>query len=122
MQRKTQVVITGELVEKGEPKTYGKLTKQVAVLKTSGAKFPSYYPITFKADTLYMLERHAIGDVVTVCGFVNGLRWQKRDFNGRPEGAPKYFLEICVKSLEGGETRPKMPDEDIGADAMDYPY
>lgn len=103
MEQKTLIKVTGEIVDAGELKTYGKFIKRVAVLKVGDGKYPNYYPFTFKGEALGLIDGFAAGDIVTVEGYVNGNRWQKKDASGKPVGKVMYFLEIAAKSVQRGE-------------------
>jgi hypothetical protein len=103
MEQKTLIKVTGEIVDAGELQTFGKFTKRVAVLKVGDGKYPNFYPFTFKGEALGLIDGFAAGDIVTVEGYVNGNRWQKKDASGRPVGKMMYFLEIAAKSLQRGD-------------------
>ena len=103
MEQKTLIKVTGEIVDAGKVQTFASgYTKRVAVLKVGDGKYPNFYPFTFKGDALELIDGFVAGDIVTVAGYVNGNRWQKKDASGKPVGKVMYFLEIAAKSLQRG--------------------
>ena len=114
---KTQITISGVVEDAGEVKMFGKMQKRVVVVRLNdNSEHTSYFPITFKGPKLGLANGLRAGDCVTVSGYVNSFRWQKRGVNGNPEGPAKYFLEISATSLsrdgQGGMA---------SSDAGDYP-
>lgn len=102
MEKKTLIKVTGEIVDAGKVQTFASgYTKRVVVLKVGDGKYPNFYPFTFKGEALELINGFTAGDIVTVEGYVNGNRWQKKDASGKPVGM--YFLEIVAKSVQRGE-------------------
>lgn len=114
---KTQITISGIVEDAGEIKMFGKIQKRVVVVRfNDNSEHASYFPITFKGPKLGLANGLRAGDCVTVSGYVNSFRWQKRGASGNPEGPVKYFLEISATSLSRDE-RGGMTSSDAG----DYP-
>lgn len=101
MEQQNRITIAGKIVEIGETKTFGKFSKKQVVLETDG-KYPDYIPFSFKNDAIGLLDGYKAGDVVTICGFVNGRKWVKKDANGKAVQPPMYFLEVSAASINEG--------------------
>lgn len=112
---KTQITISGVVEDAGEVKTFGKIQKRVVVMKLLDER-SSYFPFTFKGPKLELANGLRAGDSVTVSGYVNSFRWQKRGADGNPEGPVKYIVEISATSLTR-DGRGGMAASDAG----DYP-
>lgn len=124
MEQKNRIEIAGKIVEIGETKTFGKFSKKQVVLETDG-KYPDYIPFSFKNDAIGLLDGYKAGDVVTICGFVNGRKWVKKDSNGNAVQPPMYFLEVSAASItegvaaSGGDAQASEAEE---SDPDDMPF
>lgn len=116
--------MTGKLYEIGQARIFGKFVKRTAVLEVPNGKYPAYYPFMFKGDAVSVLDGFAQGDEVTIIGYLNGRKYQKKDANGAPTGNMMYFLEIAATTIQRGSVAPEGDGccDEAEGDADNFPY
>ena len=130
METKTKVVIVGKIENVGEVQTFSGGFRKCEVVvrdKFGSEKWPSFYPCIFKKENIAKLNGWKAGDEVCIEAYVNGNRWIKKDANGKPVQAPRYFLELDAFSIcadDGKTEEPEQieepPAEEVSADDMPF--
>lgn len=119
-----KITMTGKLYEIGQARIFGKFVKRTAVLEVPNGKYPAYYPFVFKGDAVAVLDGFAQGDEVSITGYLNGRKYQKKDANGVPTGNMMYFLEIAATTIQRGSVAPEGEGccDEAEGDADNFPY
>lgn len=88
--------LTGELIVKGETKTFGSngFQKREFVLKTDDDQYPQTIQIELTQDNCAKLDQFNIGQIIKASINLRGREWVN------PQGETKYFNSIQAWRLE----------------------
>ena len=103
--------LTGKLIKIGEVQEFGDngFTKREIVVETGG-EWPEQVPFELLKDRTALVDRHEVGDEVTVHFDVGGRYW---------EGGDRYFVSLKAWRIQAGEGGENVPDTVPGQELPD---